>query len=314
MSRHTAKADLLTKYGPWAVVAGASRGAGAAYARALAARGFHLVLIARNENDLNAVADSVATSHGIEVRTVRTDLGTDGALAAVRNATAGVDVGLLVYNAGLSNPGAFLESSVDRHLETLYVNCRGALTFVHDFAASVRSRVRASSSDVSCRRAGIILMSSMTSFAGSPGVATYGATRAFTVAFGQAIGHELRASNIDVLVCSAGVIRDRSPRPVAAPGNRPRSVAGTASGKRLRIVPPTTTPRYVAERALRALGRRRLVIPGPRNRALAFFMSRLLPRAFAVRLMAWTVKNLDFEGHAGQPGTLHERGREPAQE
>src|SRR5581483_1294286 len=93
------------KYGPWAVVAGASEGLGAAFATELAKRGLSLVLLARRAQALDEVAGEIRKTFGVEVKTAAVDLGQPDVLDRVREATAGLDVGLLVYNAAYSEIG-----------------------------------------------------------------------------------------------------------------------------------------------------------------------------------------------------------------
>jgi len=84
------------RYGPWALVAGASAGLGETFARLLAARGLHLVLIARRADALARLAENLRDAHGIEVRTEALDLARADLVPAVERAVAGVEVGLLV--------------------------------------------------------------------------------------------------------------------------------------------------------------------------------------------------------------------------
>ena len=92
--------DFATKYGPWALVAGASDGVGAAFAEALAARGLNVVLLARRQAVLDEVAAGIRDRHGVETRTLAVDLAGPGAASAVADATADLEVGFLVYCAG----------------------------------------------------------------------------------------------------------------------------------------------------------------------------------------------------------------------
>src|SRR5699024_1819214 len=92
------------RYGPWAVIVGGSEGVGAAFADELAAAGLNLLLIARKSGPLDETAASART-HGVEVRTLSQDLLADDAVAAIAQATADVEVGLLVFNAGANSYG-----------------------------------------------------------------------------------------------------------------------------------------------------------------------------------------------------------------
>jgi short-subunit dehydrogenase len=93
----TAFAD---RYGPWALVAGASEGVGTAYARAMAERGLNVVLLARRQAALDDVASSIRAAAGVETRAVAVDLVEPDAMAKILDATSGLDIGMLMYCAG----------------------------------------------------------------------------------------------------------------------------------------------------------------------------------------------------------------------
>src|SRR5690349_21516810 len=97
----------VRSYGEWALVTGASAGIGMVFARKLAAQGMSVVLVARRADRLRALADELASSHGIEARVVAEDLSRDGAVERIEQQVAKLDIGLLVNNAGLSMVGRF---------------------------------------------------------------------------------------------------------------------------------------------------------------------------------------------------------------
>ena len=115
------------RYGPWAVIAGASVGLGEAFARQLARRGINLVLIARRQDALDRLAVDLRATCKVEVRTLVADLARTDLLTSVQAATADIDVGLVVYNAAFSTIGAFLDRPLDEHLRVIDVN----LSLIH---------------------------------------------------------------------------------------------------------------------------------------------------------------------------------------
>ncbi|WP_455382744.1 SDR family NAD(P)-dependent oxidoreductase [Salinispira pacifica] len=272
------KIEFAERYGPWAVIAGGSRGVGAEFARGAAARGLNLVLIARNAEQLRSLKAEIEADYSVEVRTLPLDLSSRESLEAVGDAAESLDVGLLIHNTGVSNPGAFLERPVNSHLEQLSLNCAAPVALAHHFGAQMRAR----------GRGGIILMASLTAFIGSPGVAGYGATKAFNLVLGESIHHELRSRGVDALVCCAGVIADRLTEADGQGGT------GKRTGLRSLLSPPRSDPRSVSETALESLGRRAVVVPGRFNRAVAFSLQHLMPRPVAARLMGWTARGLEF--------------------
>src|SRR4051812_34121056 len=137
------------KYGPWAVVAGASEGLGAAFATALAARGVHLLLIARRAELLQSVAEQLRAGAKIEVRTAVCDMARPDLPATLEALTTDLDVGLGIYNAAHAPVGDFVTRSIDELLHVVDVNVRGPLVFARTLAPKMVAR----------GRGGIVLMS-----------------------------------------------------------------------------------------------------------------------------------------------------------
>ena len=184
------------KYGPWAVITGASDGTGAAYARQLAANGLNLLLIARRRELLEALAQEIEEAHGIATRTASVDLYQPGAGQQVASAARDLEVGLYVSNAGAdANSARFLDAPLDAWRGLIQRNVFTVTELVYHFAATMRQR----------GRGGILLMSSGTALGGQPGVAVYCATKAFDLNLAEALWAELGPFGIDVLgaVCPA---------------------------------------------------------------------------------------------------------------
>ncbi|HET6214087.1 MAG TPA: SDR family NAD(P)-dependent oxidoreductase, partial [Micromonosporaceae bacterium] len=184
--------SFVDRYGTWAVIAGASEGIGAAFARTLAARGLDLVLVARRPGPLAALASS------LPVRTVvvSADLATPDGLDDVARATAGLDVGLVVANAAYSPIGPFAGLDPAQTARALDLNCRAPLWLAHRFLPPMAAR----------RRGGFIVMSSLAGQQGSPGIAAYAATKAFGAVLAEGLWAELRGSGVHVLGCVAGAV------------------------------------------------------------------------------------------------------------
>src|SRR4051812_12607888 len=124
---------FLKRYGPWAVIAGASEGLGAEFARQIAARGVNVVLLARRAEKLTEVATEVRARSGVEVRIASVDLAGANVLEEVRAATADLEIGLVVYNAALSVIGPFVDRPLVTALQMIDVNCCGPVLFAHLF-------------------------------------------------------------------------------------------------------------------------------------------------------------------------------------
>jgi short-subunit dehydrogenase len=254
---------LLERYGPVALIAGASEGIGEAFARELAAAGLDLVLIARRAEPLDALADALRAAHGIAVRTLACDLAELDAVDAIAATCADLTIGLLVYNAASSSVGRFLDTPIEAHLRALHVNARGPVLLAHALGGPMAAR----------GRGGIVLMSSLTAFQGTPFVASYGATKAFNLVLAEGLWGELDERGVDVLACCAGA--------TATPGyERATPKRGTP-----RLAPRPQSPAEVAREALAALGRGPFVVTGRGNRIASFVMRRVFSRALAVRTM-----------------------------
>lgn len=261
-----AVAEFARRYGPWALIAGASEGIGAAFAVALARRGLDLVLVARRPEPLAALERELAGVAPVRVRTLSLDLARADAAALLERALADLEVGLVVYNAALAPGGEFLEIPLAEQLAAVDVNVRGPLALAHRFGARMAAR----------GRGGVVLLSSLTAFQGSPFVATYGATKAFLLALGEGLWFELSPRGVDVLAVCAGATR--------TPGYLRRRSARGAPGE--------LAPEQVAEEALARLGRAPLAIPGRVNRVASQLMRRLLSRRATVRLMGAQTRRL----------------------
>lgn len=134
---------MKAKYGPWGVIAGGSDGIGIAFAHAMASAGINVVLVARRTATLEAAASQVRARHGVQVRTVALDLSAPEALAMLEKATAGLQTGLFVYNAGADDSTtAFLDKPLDAHLSMVRRNCAGVLEAAHRFGAPMVARGR----------------------------------------------------------------------------------------------------------------------------------------------------------------------------
>jgi uncharacterized protein len=188
--------DFVKKYGRWAVIAGASEGIGACLADQLAARGLDLVLIARNGTLLDEVAAGVRSDYGVQTRTVVQDLTAADIGAKVADVTDGLDVGLLMYNAGASDrTTTFLDNELEYSLEQIKLDCVGPTALAHHFGRAMRER----------GRGGIVLVASLACLAGSATLAMYSAVKAFQHNFAEGLWAELGPYGVDVCATPLGM-------------------------------------------------------------------------------------------------------------
>jgi len=254
---------FAARYGPWALVTGASSGIGRASAEWLAARGLNLVLVARDEDRLRELAVSLEQQLAVETRVIAADLRDDNEVRRVLRESASVELGLFVAAAGFGTSGRLLDVPIAHELDMLTVNCRAVLTMTHDLGQ--RLRLRSSG--------GIVLFGSVVGFSGVPGTAHYAATKAWVQSLGEGLHHELMPHGVDVLV--------------TAPGPTHSGFAETAG----MVMGNALTPAVVADGTLRALGHRMTVRPGLLSKLLGYGLATA-PRWAQVRILGGVMRGM----------------------
>lgn len=261
--------SLRERYGPWALVAGASDGIGEAFARALAAAGLNLVLLARREQLLAELAADLEGEHGISTRCLTADLTATDILSQVAAGTSELEIGLLVYNAGATHGAAHvLEKPLGASLGLVALNCTGPLSLSHHFGGLMRER----------RRGGIMLLSSLASLSGGSYTAVYNATKSFELILAEGLWHELQPSGVDAMCLIAGATRTPSML---------QSMPSFAD------YPGLMTAQQVAEEGLSFLGRGPVWVAGEHNRAIA---RRLLPNSRVAQINALSAASAGIFG------------------
>lgn len=180
-------------YGPWTVITGASSGIGRSTAVALAREGMNVVLVARREEVLQAVAAQVEAL-GVQTRVLASDLTSPGAVAALDEATADLDVGLVAHAAGFGLGGPHEDSSLEEHLSMLDLNARATLELAHRFEPRLKKR----------GRGGLVLYASVIAYTGVPWAANYAATKAYVLTLGEGLQVEWSRHGLDVTVVAPG--------------------------------------------------------------------------------------------------------------
>jgi uncharacterized protein len=251
------------QFGPWAVVTGASSGLGREFADQLAAAGVNVVLVARRLTTLQDLGAALARRHGVDHRAVGVDLSDPGMLTPIAEATADLDVGLLVSNAGAALPGPFLGSDLQAQRAILRLNTAAHLGLSHHFGERLARR----------GRGGILLVSALGAIHGVPYLAHTAATKAYVTSLGAGLHIELAKLGVHVTVLHPGPTRT----PVLAElGLDPDKMP----------IPPMTADDCVSE-ALRALARNRArCIPGRINRVTASLVPPAWTRSMMGRMLS----------------------------
>lgn len=254
---------FLEKYGPWAVVTGASEGIGAAFAAELASKGLNLVLVARREHRLREISEELVNKFNIQVRIHAIDLTNGSSAQGLFTRTADLAVGLLVAAAGYGSSGPLLLTNDDSEAEMVAVNCTAVLRQCLHYGRHMASR----------RRGGIVLLSSVVAFQGVPLSANYAASKAYIQALAEGLGHELKPAGVDVLAVAPG--------PIAS---------GFAARANMHLG-QSMTPAVVARVSVGALGKRRTVRPGWLSKLLGWGLSTA-PRFLRVLIMGSIMSNM----------------------
>lgn len=258
---------LQQKYGGYALVTGAARGIGKAFATLLAAEGFDLLLVDREAADCRALADTLHANHGVDAHAWIHDLSEPGLEGRAVHWAEKYDVGLLVNNAGISPLDPFLDIPLHAHLATLDVNCRATLVLTHVFGKRMLAR----------RRGGIIVVSSVSALSGSPYFCHYAATKGYGLNLACGLWSELRGTGVDVLAVCPGMT-DTKP------------VQDRRLDENLPFYVPLTDPEAVARQSLRALGKQPTVVPALGDRVSAALLSKLMPRGWTLSLIKRSIE------------------------
>jgi short-subunit dehydrogenase len=247
------------RFGPWALVTGASSGIGKEFARQIAASGIHVALVGRREPLLRAVGAECTRASGVQHRIIPLDLSEPDLLTVLADATRDLDIGLVVSNAGTGNPGEFLKH--DRQLlhETLRLNTIAHLDITHHFGQKLGER----------RRGGIILVGALGAENGIPCMANDGGAKAYVHSLGEALHYEFKPLGVYVTVLAAGVTNTAV---IDKFGLNPKTMP----------MKPMSVEQCVSEGLSGLLKKRSRVVPGRLNR----IMNALVPASLARKLLA----------------------------
>ena len=251
------------RYGPWALVTGASDGIGQAFARHLAAQGLHLVLVARREPALASLATELTQAHGVQCRVLSADLSDLEAVRRLADATLDLDVGLLVAAAGFGTSGPQLDSELGVEAEMVDLNCTAVLALASHLGPRLVER----------GRGGVVFMSSLLAFHGTPRAANYAATKAYVQTLAEGLRVEWAPHGVDVIAC--------------APGPISSGFAARANMQMAQALPAEV----VARVTMQALGRKTTVRPGWLSKLMGWSLATL-PRWGQVMVITQVMKGM----------------------
>jgi short-subunit dehydrogenase len=258
---------MFAYQGKTALITGASSGIGKAFAQALATRGAHLILVARSQDKLQALAQTLSKAHGVSVEVIAADLSAEGAAQTVYQTVQqrGLVVDMLINNAGFATHGRFETLAAARDHEEVMLNTTTVADMTHAFLPAMLDKGDGA----------VINVASTAAFQPVPYMAIYGATKAFVLSFSEALWAECRPRGVRVLAL--------------CPGATDTAFFGVVGTEEVTIGSKMTPERVVAI-ALRALERGRSYVITGRNNTLLAQAPRLLPRQIVARLAERTMR------------------------
>lgn len=261
--------NFAQKYGSYALVTGAAMGLGAEFALQIAQNGMNVIALDINEKELNATAQKVREKTKVEVKTIVLDLSESNFMNLLLPQIQGLEIGLLVNNAGISKIGHFLPQSTDFLLKQLHINTQVVLLLTHHFAQKMQER----------KRGGIIILSSGAGELSSAYNAAYSASKAFDLKLAESLWAELKDDGIDVLGFMPG--------PTATPGYEAQG--GDKNGSMV------MTAEASVRQALAALGKYPKYSAGSFGMRLAHqIITRLIPTSWRIKIVSNQIKKMFF--------------------
>ncbi|WP_422083181.1 SDR family NAD(P)-dependent oxidoreductase [Ulvibacterium sp.] len=250
------KQRLIDRYGPWALVTGASSGIGKELAERLAEAGLNMVLTGRNGEVLRDFGDALEEKYKIIAEVIIADIASTAGIYSLIEKVCELPIGLFVASAGFGTSGQFVHSPLEQETQMLKVNALALLMLTHYFARRFAEQ----------KKGGIILMSSIVGFQGVPNAAHYAATKAYVQSIGEGLHYELKPYNVDVLAAAPGPVNSGF-----------AAVARMELGNALK-------PSDIGIPILKALGRKSTVFPGRLTKILIFGL-RTVPRWGKIQIM-----------------------------
>lgn len=248
--------DFTNKYGPWAIITGATSGTGYQFAHLLANKGMHLVLVARDKKALLETKKKITNQYHVQVKTITTDLSTPESISKIEKFTQQLEVGLLINNAGYSITGEFHREEWENHSKLLETILKTPMVLTHLFVNEMIKR----------GRGGIVLVSSSVAYTSVPLWSVYSAGKAALLNFGESLSQELKKYNVDVLTVCPGAMNTKF---------QERSGISTSG---------LMEPEKVAILTLRSLGHKATLLPGMSNKILFQGLVRILPKSIRLPL------------------------------
>lgn len=260
------------RFGPWALITGASSGIGREFARQIAASGINTVLVARRQALLEEAGREFAREYGVQYLTVVADLSEPDFLLPLAQATADLDIGLVISNAGTGHPGEFLKLGRLEMTGLVRLNALAHMEIAHHFGRRLVKR----------GRGGIVLGGAMGAAAGIPYMANDSGSKAYVQAFGEALHVELKSRGVNVTVLIVGPTQTAI---IDKFGMDPKTMP----------MKPMTVEQCAFEGLESLVNNRSTILPGRMNRIMNGLIPTSISRFMMGKMMAKTLsdRNLD---------------------
>jgi short-subunit dehydrogenase len=174
--------EFAQKYGPWALIVGASEGLGAAFADNCAQRGLNVALAARRQPALEGVARDLEQRYPIKTRSIVADAGKPDFMDKIKQGVEGVEIGFMIFNAAAEPGGPFLRITLEDHLNNIQVNCVAPTQLTYWLGGQMTAR----------KRGGVVLVTSSGALQGIAHWASYGAAKSYELILGEGLWDEFR--------------------------------------------------------------------------------------------------------------------------
>jgi short-subunit dehydrogenase len=241
------------KYGPYALITGATSGIGKALSEEIAKKGLNLILVARGMQELENCTKELTSGQGIDVIPVQADLSTQEGMDHLIEKTQSYEIGLFIPAAGLETNGFFTKNDLQKELTVLQLNVISTLSLTYHFSKKMVER----------KRGGILLVSSLSGHMPNPYFSNYAGSKAYVLNFGLSLHGELAKKGVDVSILSPGL-------------------TNTAMSKNTGVDWKKTPMKImeankVAEIAIKNLGKKVSIVPGRMNKMMAFMAKYMTP-------------------------------------
>jgi len=251
------------RFGPWALVTGASSGIGKELTRQLAANGLNVVIAARRIDLLRELGDGIEREFSVQFRAVQVDLSEEDSIDKIKDATRDLDIGLIVSNAGAVKAGEFMTMPLKDLHDQISINVVAHMELVRYFAPRLVKR----------GRGGVMLVGAMGTSHGIPYLANPSATKAYISALGEALHDELEKHGVAVTVLTPGLTDTAAiPEIMIDPGAIPMK--------------PMSVAQVASEGIAAIQANKSVCVPGALNR----FMNRVVPASITRKMMAKLLK------------------------